>query len=61
MLFRSCVYVFGMPVEEFFGKVGIVLMLLAANIIFFFYDKLLFALVFLYNKKYKKVVEKYLK
>lgn len=56
-----CVYVFGMPVEEFLGKVGIVLMLLAANIIFFFYDKLLFALVFLYNKKYKKVVEKYLK
>lgn len=55
------VYVFGIPFENELGTIGIVIMLAAAYVILFTFDRLLNVLTLIYVKKYKKRVEKYLK
>lgn len=48
-----CVYLFGIPFDDFLGKWGIVILLILANILFFMYEKLLNMLILIYRKKYK--------
>ena len=55
------VYVFGIPFDEFLGRWGIVIMLLLANLIFIMFDRLYYALTFIYMKKIKPKIEKYIK
>lgn len=49
-----CVFVFGIPFDMLLGKWTVVVLLLIANVIFVVYDKLLFMLSIIWNKKYKK-------
>ena len=55
------VYVFGIPFDNALGAAGIVILLVAAYVILFTYDRLLNVLTLIYDKKYKKRLEKYLK
>ena len=55
------VYLFKVPFDNEFGRAGIVILLLAAYVILFTYDRLLNVLTLLYVKKYKNKVEKLLK
>lgn len=56
-----CFYVFHIPFDDVFGKWGMALLLLLANIIFVVYERLFSVLLILYNKKLKKVIIKMLK
>ncbi len=56
-----CIYVFGIPFDDFLGKWGAVIMLALGNIVFIIYDRLLEILTLIYEKKYKSRVEKLLK
>lgn len=56
-----CTYIFGIPFDNFMGKTGIVILLIAANVLLFVYDRLLVVLNILYVKRYKKRFEKFLK
>lgn len=56
-----CVYVFGIPFDDMFGKWGIVLFVLCLNLVFVVFDKLYTLLLKLYRIKLKKKVEKYIK
>ena len=56
-----CVYVFGIPFDDMFGKWGIVFFILCLNLVFAVFDKLYDLLLKLYRIKIKKKVEKYLK
>lgn len=56
-----CVYVFGIPFDDMFGKWGILLFAFLMNFIFVFYDKLYDSMTKLYNYKIKKRIEKYIK
>ena len=55
------VYVFGIPFDNELGKAGIVILLVAGYVILFTYDGLLKVLTLIYDKKYKKMLEKYIK
>lgn len=55
-----CVYVFQIPFDDFLGKWGIAVLLLLANCVFVLYEKMLKALIVLYDKKYKKKIDKLL-
>ena len=56
-----CVYVFGIPFGDMFGKWGIVVFALCLNLVFVVFDKLYTLLLRLYRIKLKKKVEKYIK
>lgn len=56
-----CVYVFGIPFDDMFGKWGIVVFALCLNLVFVVFDKLYTLLLRLYRIKLKKKVEKYIK
>lgn len=56
-----CVYVFGIPFDDMFGKWGIILFIVCLNLVFTVFDKLYGLLLKLYRIKLKKKVEKYLK
>ena len=56
-----CIYVFGIPFDDFLGKWGAVILLALANVMFFVYERLLGMVIILYNKKYKSKIERYLK
>lgn len=54
-------FVFKIPFEMIFGRFTVAFLLVSANIIFLAYEKLLFAVKIIYNKKLKKRIDKYLK
>ena len=54
-------FVFGIPFELMFGKFTVPFLLISANVIFFAYEKMLLVATLLYNKKFKKRIDKYLK
>lgn len=56
-----CFYVLHIPFDDIFGKWGIALLLLLANLVFAVYERLLSILIILYNKKLKKAIIKILK
>lgn len=56
-----CLYVFGIPFDDVFGKWGIVILLLLANVVLLVYEKMIVAVNLLYHKKYRKTVDKLLK
>lgn len=56
-----CTYVFGIPFDNLFGKTGIIILLISANVLLFVYDRLLVILNILYVKRYKNRFEKFLK
>lgn len=56
-----CVFVFRIPFDDFFGKWGIAVLLLLANLLFVMYEKLLAMLIVLYRKKYKSKINNLLK
>ncbi len=56
-----CVYVFGIPFDDMFGKWGVVIFVICLNLVFAVFDKLYALLQKLYKIKLKKKVEKYIK
>ncbi len=56
-----CIYVFGIPFDDMFGKWGILVFILCLNLVFVVFDKLYTLLQKLYEIKLKKKVEKYIK
>lgn len=46
-----CFYIFKIPFDNIFGKWGIAVLLLLANLLFFVYDKFIFIIDILYMKK----------
>ena len=56
-----CIYVFAIPLDNVMGAAGIILMLVLAGFIFTVYDFLFNVAIILYNKKYRKIFEKFLK
>lgn len=56
-----CFYVFGIPFDDVFGKWGIVILLLLANVVFAVYERMFYSLSVIYSRKYKKYVDKLLK
>ena len=55
------VYVFGIPFDNALGTAGIIILLAAGYVILFTYDRLIGVLTLIYDKKYKKRLEKYIK
>lgn len=55
------IYAFGIPFDNVFGKWGVIVLILLANVVFFVYDKLLNVLIVLFNKKYKNKIMKFIK
>lgn len=47
-----CVYVFHIPLDNFIGKWGIIILLAMANALFILYDKLMNILIVIYMRKY---------
>lgn len=56
-----CIYVFLIPIDDFPGKYGIIILILLANILFILYEKLLDAANLIYVKKYRKRINSILK
>lgn len=56
-----CTYIFGIPFDNDFGKWGIPVFLIAANILFLAYEKLMQVLLVIYRKSFKKKFDKLLK
>lgn len=54
-------YVFHIPLDNFLGKWGIAILLVLANLIFFLYEKMLGAISLIYDRKYRKKMERLLK
>lgn len=55
-----CFYVFNIPFDDMFGKWGIAVLLLLANLVFVVYERLFSLLILLYDKKLKKTIIKIL-
>ncbi len=55
------IYVLGIPFDNTLGKWGALLLLVGANIVFFFYEVLYNRLLFLYQSKYEKRIKNILK
>ena len=55
------IYAFGVPLDNPWGKWGIVLLIALANLVFLIYEFMLKRMILLYSVKYKKKVEKLLK
>lgn len=55
------IYVFGIPLDNFLGKITVLVLLAGANIIFVIYDRLINVFSRLYLIKYKKHIDKLLK
>lgn len=56
-----CVYVFGIPFDDMFGKWGILIFAVCLNLVFTVFDKLYTVLLKLYKIKLKNKIEKYIK
>lgn len=56
-----CIYIFMIPFDNEFGKAGIALLIILANIIFVVYEKLFGGVRIIYEKKLKSKIDKYLK
>ena len=52
------IYAFGIPFDDFLGKWGAVILLALANLIFFIYEKMLNSMIFIYDKKYQKKIDR---
>lgn len=55
------IYVFGIPFDNMFGKIGIALFFVALNVIFILYDYTFDLLVLIYNSKLKSKISKIIK
>ncbi|MBQ7739782.1 MAG: hypothetical protein IJT65_00915 [Eubacterium sp.] len=55
-----CIYVFMIPFDNELGRLGIPILMLLANALFFVYDNLLPKLEILYEKRIKNKIDKYL-
>lgn len=56
-----CFFVFHIPFDDFFGKWGMVILLVCANVVFFMYERLFSLVLILYQKKLKNILNKYIK
>ncbi len=56
-----CFYVFNIPFDDVFGKWGIAVLLLLANLVFAVYERLFSLMLLLYQRKLKKTIIKILK
>ncbi len=56
-----CFYVFKIPFDDMFGKWGIAVLLLLANLVFAVYERLFSLMLLLYQRKLKKTIIKILK
>lgn len=56
-----CVYLLGIPFDNSFGKLGIIILLLCANLVFVLYERLFGMVLILYDKRIKKLILKYIK
>ncbi|MFR5876687.1 MAG: hypothetical protein ACLUFN_09390 [Eubacterium sp.] len=56
-----CIYIFGIPFDDFLGKYGIVILIVLANAVYLIYEKLIQIVMVIYVKKYKNKVSKFLK
>lgn len=56
-----CFYVFNIPFDDVFGKWGMAVLLLLANLVFVVYERLFSVFLILYDKKLKKIITKILK
>ena len=55
------IYAFGVPLDNPWGRWGIVILIALANLVFIFYEFMLGAVIKLYNLKYKSRIEKLMK
>ncbi|MBR2100470.1 MAG: hypothetical protein IJ927_03995, partial [Eubacterium sp.] len=55
------IYAFGIPLDNPWGKIGIVILMALANAVFVAYELMLSRLMMLYEVKYKSKVHKLLK
>ncbi len=55
------IYAFGIPLDNPWGKWGIIILLALANLVFLIYDFMLKRVILLYEIKYKKKLEKLLR
>lgn len=56
-----CVYVLSIPFDNFLGKWSAVILLIMANVVLLIYDKMFTMVVIIYDRKYKRMVDKLLK
>ena len=56
-----CIYIFGIPFDDFLGKWGAVILLVIFNLLFLVYDRLYGMLLIIYEKKYKSRFDRFLK
>lgn len=56
-----CVYVFLIPIDDFLGKWGIIILLALANLMFTIYDKMLIFVEILYMKKIYPIIKRLFK
>lgn len=56
-----CFYIFGIPFDNIFGRLTVLVLLLLVNILFALYDKLIFMIDLIYMKKYYSKVKNLLR